>query len=215
MVSFEKQRLRMVETQIVARGVTDPRVIEAMKRVPRHLFTDEALRSRAYDDCPLPIGERQTISQPYMVALMSEALELAGTEAVLEVGTGSGYQTAVLAQLARQVFSIERLAIFVERARKIFESLDIRNVVLKAGDGSRGWRSKAPFDAILVTAGSPRVPQPLLDQLLPGGRLVVPVGDRSGQALLRVRKAADGGISTEELVACRFVDLQGAFGWPG
>ncbi|MDP3940161.1 MAG: protein-L-isoaspartate(D-aspartate) O-methyltransferase [Deltaproteobacteria bacterium] len=213
-MSFEKQRLRMVESQIVARGIKDPRVIDAMKRVPRHLFTDEALRTRAYDDSPLPIGEKQTISQPYMVAVMSEALELTGTEAVLEVGTGSAYQTAVLSCLARQVFSIERLGIFVDRARKILESLDIKNVTLKTGDGSRGWRTKAPFDAILVTAGSPRVPQPLVEQLVPGGRLVIPVGDRANQALLRLRKSADGGTTTEELVGCRFVDLQGAFGWP-
>ncbi len=213
-MSFEKQRIRMVEDQIVGRGVKDQRVIEAMKRIPRHLFTEEALQSRAYDDCPLPIGEKQTISQPYMVAAMSEALELAGGESVLEVGTGSGYQTAVLCSIARIVYSIERIETFVLRAGKILSSLEIRNVVLKAGDGSLGWRSKAPFDRILVTAGSPDVPQPLVDQLAPEGRMVIPVGDRETQSLLRVRRLPDGNTKTEELGDCRFVDLQGAFGWP-
>lgn len=213
-MSFEKQRLRMVEDQIVGRGVKDQRVIEAMKRIPRHLFTEEALQSRAYDDCPLPIGEKQTISQPYMVAAMSEALELTGNESVLEVGTGSGYQTAVLSRLARIVSSIERIETFVQRAGKILSSLEIGNVVLKVGDGSLGWRSKAPFSAILVTAGSPDVPQPLVDQLAPEGRLVIPVGNRETQSLLRVRRLPDGNTKTEELGDCRFVDLQGAFGWP-
>lgn len=213
-MSFEKQRLRMVEDQIVGRGVKDQRVIEALKRIPRHLFTEEALQSRAYDDCPLPIGEKQTISQPYMVAAMSEALDLTGNESVLEVGTGSGYQTAVLCMLARIVYSIERIETFVQRAGKILSSLEIRNVVLKVGDGSLGWRSKAPFDRIMVTAGSPDVPQPLVDQLAPEGRLVIPVGDRGTQSLLRVRRLPDGNTKTEELGDCRFVDLQGAFGWP-
>ncbi len=212
-MSFEKQRIRMVETQIVRRGVKDPRVIEAMKRIPRHLFVEEALQSRAYDDCPLPIGEKQTISQPYMVAVMSEALLLTGGETVLEVGTGSGYQTAVLAELARRVYSVERIGIFVERARALLEALGYKNFEIKQGDGSAGWRGKAPFDAILVTAGSPEVPQPLVDQLLPDGRLVIPVGDRVGQDLLRVRRSDDGGTTKEEIVECRFVDLQGAFGW--
>lgn len=213
-MSFEKQRFRMVEDQIVGRGVKDQRVIEALKRIPRHLFTEEALQSRAYDDCPLPIGEKQTISQPYMVAAMSEALDLTGNESVLEVGTGSGYQTAVLCMLARIVYSIERIETFVQRAGKILSSLEIRNVVMKVGDGSLGWRSKAPFDRILVTAGSPDVPQPLVDQLAPEGRLVIPVGDRGTQSLLRVRRLPDGNTKTEELGDCRFVDLQGAFGWP-
>jgi protein-L-isoaspartate(D-aspartate) O-methyltransferase len=212
-MSFEKQRIRMVETQIVRRGVTDPQVIEAMKRIPRHLFVEEALRSRAYDDCPLPIGEKQTISQPYMVAVMSEALLLTGAKTVLEVGTGSGYQTAVLAELARRVYSVERIGIFVDRARTLLEALGIKNFEIKQGDGSTGWRSKAPFDAILVTAGSPEVPQPLVEQLHPEGRLVIPVGDRAGQDLLRVRRSSDGGTTKEEIVECRFVDLQGAFGW--
>ncbi len=213
-MSFEKQRLRMVEEQILRRGVTDPRVIDAMRRVPRHLFVDEALRDRAYDDSPLPIGEKQTISQPYMVAVMSEALALDGSETVLEVGTGSGYQTAVLAHLARRVRSIERVESLAQRARTMIESLGIRNAEFKVGDGSLGWRAKAPFDAILVTAGSPGVPEPLVEQLAPGGRLVIPVGDRSSQELLRVRRSSNGGTRREELVECRFVDLHGAFGWP-
>jgi protein-L-isoaspartate(D-aspartate) O-methyltransferase len=212
-MSFEKQRLRMVETQIVRRGVKDPRVIEAMTRIPRHAFVEEALHSRAYDDCPLPIGEKQTISQPYMVALMSEALELTGDESVLEVGTGSGYQTAILSQLARRVYSIERIEAFVPRTRKVLDSLGIANVEVKVGDGSLGWRGKAPFDAILVTAGSPDVPQPLVDQLGPEGRLIIPVGSRGSQSLMRIRRSSNGGTTKEELVECRFVDLQGAFGW--
>ena len=213
-MSFEKQRLRMVEEQIIGRGIRDPRVIDAMRRVPRHLFVDEALRDRAYDDSPLPIGEKQTISQPYMVALMSEALQLEGSESVLEVGTGSAYQTAVLAKLARRVFSIERIESLAARARGILDGLGIGNVEIKVGDGSLGWRAKAPFEAILVTAGSPIVPGPLVEQLAPGGRLVIPVGERACQELLRVRRSHNGGTTREELVECRFVDLQGAFGWP-
>jgi len=204
----------MVEEQILRRGVTDPRVIDAMRRVPRHLFVDEALRDRAYDDSPLPIGEKQTISQPYMVAVMSEALGLDGSETVLEVGTGSGYQTAVLAHLARRVCSIERVESLAQRARATIESLGIRNVEFKVGDGSLGWRAKAPFEAILVTAGSPAVPEPLVEQLAPGGRLVIPVGDRACQELLRIHRSTNGGTRREELVECRFVDLHGAFGWP-
>ena len=204
----------MVEEQIIGRGIRDPRVIDAMRRVPRHLFVDEALRDRAYDDSPLPIGEKQTISQPYMVALMSEALQLEGSESVLEVGTGSAYQTAVLAKLARRVFSIERIESLAARARGILDGLGIGNVEIKVGDGSLGWRAKAPFEAILVTAGSPIVPGPLVEQLAPGGRLVIPVGERACQELLRVRSSHNGGTTREELVECRFVDLQGAFGWP-
>ncbi len=203
----------MVEEQIVRRGVKDPRVLDAMRRIPRHQFVDEALRDRAHDDSPLPIGEKQTISQPYMVAVMSESLQLDGSETVLEIGTGSGYQTAVLAQLARRVCSIERIESLAQRARATIESLGIRNVEIKVGDGSLGWRAKAPFDAILVTAGSPKVPEPLVEQLAPGGRLVIPVGDRSCQELLRIRRSSNGGTTREELVECRFVDLQGAFGW--
>jgi len=204
----------MVEEQIIGRGIRDPRVIDAMRRVPRHLFVDEALRDRAYDDSPLPIGEKQTISQPYMVALMSEALQLEGSESVLEVGSGSGYQTAVLAKLARRVFSIERIESLAARARGILDGLGIGNIEIKVGDGSLGWRAKAPFEAILVTAGSPIVPGPLVEQLAPGGRLVIPVGERACQELLRVRRSHNGGTTREELVECRFVDLQGAFGWP-
>lgn len=213
-MSFEKQRLRMVEEQIIRRGVKDPRVLDVMRKVPRHLFVDEALRDRAYDDSPLPIGEKQTISQPYMVALMSEALQLDGSETVLEVGTGSGYQTMVLARLARRVYSIERIDALAQRARATIESLGVRNVDIKVGDGSLGWRARAPFDAILVTAGSPAVPEPLVEQLSPGGRMVIPVGDRTSQAVLRIRPSAKGGTTQEELVECRFVDLHGAFGWP-
>jgi protein-L-isoaspartate(D-aspartate) O-methyltransferase len=213
-MSFEKQRLRMVEEQIIRRGVRDLRVIEAMKTVPRHLFVEEALRARAYDDCPLPIGEQQTISQPYMVAMMSEALELGGSEKVLDVGTGSGYQTAVLAYLARRVYSIERVESFVSRVRRLLGEIGIDNVEIKVGDGTLGWRAKAPFDAILVTAGSPEVPAPLVAQLSPQGRLVIPVGERDAQVVRRIRRRKAGGVTQESLISCRFVDLTGAFGWP-
>ena len=213
-MSFEKQRLRMVEEQILQRGVRDPRVLEAMKTVPRHLFVEEALRGRAYDDCPLPIGEQQTISQPYMVAMMTEALALHGLERVLEVGTGSGYQTAVLAQLARRVYSIDRIDTFVSRVRKLLEELGIHNVEIKVGDGTLGWRAKAPFEAILVSAGSPEVPAPLVEQLTREGRLVIPVGERDAQVVRRIRLGPDGAVVQENLTECRFVDLTGAFGWP-
>jgi protein-L-isoaspartate(D-aspartate) O-methyltransferase len=213
-MSFEKQRLRMVEEQIIRRGVRDPRVIEAMKTVPRHLFVEEALRGRAYDDCPLPIGEQQTISQPYMVAMMSEALELGGAEKVLDVGTGSGYQTAVLAHLARRVYSIERVEAFVTRVRRLLDEIGIDNVEIKLGDGTLGWRAKAPFDAILVTAGSPEIPAPLVAQLGPEGRLVIPVGERDAQVVRRIRRRKTGSVTQESLISCRFVDLTGAFGWP-
>ena len=181
---YKKQRARMVETQIRARQIRDDRVLKVMETVPRHLFVDEGLINQAYSDNPLPIGERQTISQPYIVALMTEALELKGRERILEIGTGSGYQTAVLAKLADRVFSIERVAVLATRARKILDRLSCYNVAIRVGDGSYGWKEEAPFDAIITTAAAPQVPQYLLEQLVPGGRLVVPVGGREVQTLI-------------------------------
>lgn len=202
----------MVETQLVTRGIHDPRVLDAMRKIPRHLFVDEALAAQAYADHPLPIGEKQTISQPYIVALMTEALGLNGHEKVLELGTGSGYQTAVLAELADRVFTIERIPSLLHRAREVLNSLGYRNVVYKVGDGTLGWPEEAPFDAILVSAGAPRVPQPLVDQLSMGGRLVLPVGDRLSQELILVERVPEG-IRKTTLGGCRFVDLVGKWGW--
>jgi protein-L-isoaspartate(D-aspartate) O-methyltransferase len=211
-MNFQKARDRMVETQLVTRGIHDPRVLDAMRKIPRHLFVDEALAAQAYADHPLPIGEKQTISQPYIVALMTEALGLNGHEKVLELGTGSGYQTAVLAELADRVFTIERIPSLLHRAREVLNSLGYRNVVYKVGDGTLGWPEEAPFDAILVSAGAPRVPQPLVDQLSMGGRLVLPVGDRLSQELILVERVPEG-IRKTTLGGCRFVDLVGKWGW--
>lgn len=205
----------MVDSQIRSRGVTDERVLKAMGKIPRHLFVDEGLVEQAYNDNPLPIGERQTISQPYIVALMTDALELNGSEKVLELGTGSGYQTAVLAELAERVFSIERIASLATKARRVLESLGYFNVVIRVGDGTYGWREEAPFDGILVSAGSPDIPQPLVEQLSIGGRLVIPVGGRYTQTLYRVTRVSESveDVQKEDLGGCRFVNLIGEHGW--
>jgi protein-L-isoaspartate(D-aspartate) O-methyltransferase len=212
MMDFPKARQKMVEEQIIARGIKDPKLIAAMKKVPRHVFVEEALQSQGYSDHPLPIGEKQTISQPYMVALMTEALLLSGKEKVLEIGTGSGYQTAILAELSEKVFSIERIRSLAIRARKLLYELGYFNVEIKIFDGTFGWMEESPFDAIIVTAGSPDIPQPLIDQLAMGGRLVIPVGDAFVQDLFRVTKAEEG-IKKEDLGGCRFVKLIGKYGW--
>lgn len=211
-IDYSKARLKMVEEQIVTRGIKDFRVIEAMKKVPRHLFVEEALQGQAYSDHPLPIGEKQTISQPYMVALMTEALLLKGKEKVLEIGTGSGYQTAILAELAEKVFSIERIRSLAIRARELLYRLGYYNFEIKIFDGTLGWVEESPFDAIIVTAGAPDIPQSLVDQLAMGGRLVIPVGDAYAQELIRVTKREEG-LKKEELGGCRFVKLIGKYGW--
>jgi len=212
---YQKQRLRMVETQIRSRGIKDERVLKALETVPRHLFIEEALRDQAYNDNPLPIGDNQTISQPFIVALMTEALELKGREKVLEIGTGSGYQTAVLAELADQVFSIERIAFLASKARKVLDSLKYFNVAIRVGDGTYGWREESPFDAVLVAAGAPDIPKKLLEQLKIGGRMVVPVGSRHAQVLLRLTRNSEDiqDIKKEDLGDCRFVNLIGEYGW--
>jgi len=202
----------MVEEQITSRGIKDAKLITAMKKIPRHLFVEEALQNQAYSDHPLPIGEKQTISQPYMVALMTEAMLLTRKEKVLEIGTGSGYQTAILAELSDKVFSIERIRPLAIRARKLLYELGYFNVEIKIFDGTFGWMEESPFDAIIVTAGSPDIPQPLIDQLAIGGRLVIPVGDAFVQDLFRVTKAEEG-IKKEDLGGCRFVKLIGKYGW--
>lgn len=209
---YKIARQRMVDTQLVPRGIKDKRVLDAMKKVPRHLFVDEALYNQAYSDFPLPIGEEQTISQPFMVAVMTEALELKGNERTLELGTGSGYQTAILAELCQRVYSIERISSLAGRARKVLDKLGYGNVVVKIGDGTLGWKEEAPFDAIIVTAGAPEIPKPLIDQLKTGGRLLIPVGNEFMQSLIRIRKT-ETGIETDDMGGCRFVKLIGEHGW--
>jgi protein-L-isoaspartate(D-aspartate) O-methyltransferase len=203
----------MVTRDIKPRGVKDERVLEAMMKVPRHLFIEEIQRMSAYEDHPLPIGEGQTISQPFIVALMTEALQLTGKETVLEIGTGSGYQTAILAELSARVYSVERIPSLTGKARKTLDSLGYKNVLVKLSDGTLGWEEYAPYDRILVTAGAPSVPQPLIEQLAPGGILVIPVGSNTMQELIRVTKNEDGSVSEERMGNCVFVKLVGRHGW--
>jgi protein-L-isoaspartate(D-aspartate) O-methyltransferase len=209
---YRLARERMVETQIKARGIKDERVLKAMLKVPRHLFVDEALRDQAYGDFPLPIGEGQTISQPYIVALMTEALELKGIERVLEIGTGSGYQTAILAELALWVYTIERFPTLLERAKKVLKELGYKNISFKLDDGTLGWKEASPFDAIIVTAASPDIPPPLVEQLAEGGRMVIPIGDEFSQTLIKGVKKG-GKLHTKALEPVRFVKLVGAYGF--
>jgi protein-L-isoaspartate(D-aspartate) O-methyltransferase len=212
-MNFDISRKRMVDTQLIARGIADRRVIEAMLKIPRHLFVQEAMAAQAYNDTSLPIGEKQTISQPYMVALMTELLALSGGETVLEIGTGSGYQAAVLSQLVRRVYTIERLPQLATRARRLFDELGLTNIAMKIDDGTVGWSTEAPFDAVIVTAGAPDIPEALVSQLAAGGRLVIPVGDQLDQELVRLVKSEDGTLLQEKSVPCRFVRLIGKDGW--
>lgn len=205
-------REAMVERQLRRRGIRDERVMEAMGHVPRHLFVPESRRAEAYADRPLPIGYGQTISQPLMVATMLEALELSGDEMVLEVGAGSGYQAAVLGALARRVVALEIVPELVEQGRRNLAAAEVANVEIRRADGGLGLVDEGPFEAIVVAAGAPGVPPPLMDQLAPGGRLVIPVDDTVAQALLRIRRAQDGETRTERLGGCAFVPLTGAHG---
>jgi len=202
----------MVQEQIIARGINDPRVIAALRKVPRHLFVDPGIVNRAYHDSALPIGDKQTLSQPYMAARMTEALGLIGNEKVLEVGTGSGYQTALLAELCFNVFSVEKIRALSHKSRTLLDRLEYQNIALHVGDGTIGWSEHAPYDAIIVTAGAPAAPKPLLEQLADGGRLVIPVGDEQGQILLRVTRAGVA-FKEEQLGDCKFVKLFGKYGW--
>ncbi len=211
-MKFKRQREKMVSTQIEGRGIHDYRVLEAMRKVPRHLFVGEALQDQAYGDFPLPIGEGQTISQPYIVAEMTQALELTKDDRVLEIGTGSGYQTAILAELAFRVYTIERVRELFIRARMLLDKLGYHNVIAKCSDGTLGWPDESPFDAIIVTAGAPEVQEKLVQQLIIGGRTVIPVGDRFSQTLLKIRRDEDG-VHTNDLGGCRFVKLIGEHGW--
>lgn len=203
----------MVDDQIRKRGIHTPRLLEVLARIPRHLFVPPELARHAYEDRALGIGEAQTISQPYMVAAMTDYLELSGSESILEVGAGSGYQAAVLAELARQVTTVERSESLAQAARARLGSLGYQNIDVVLGDGTLGWLAAAPFDAILVAAAAPFVPPPLVEQLAEGGRLILPVGGKEKQMLRRVRKCA-GKILEEKLFACQFVPLCGRYGWP-
>jgi protein-L-isoaspartate(D-aspartate) O-methyltransferase len=209
---YRDARQVMVDTQLKRRGIADPRVLAAMAKIPRHRFVPLHLKEQAYGDYPLPIGEDQTISQPYIVALMTEALELKGGEKVLELGAGSGYQAAILGELADQVFTIERLPSLAQAAQMVLKELGYTNVHIHVADGTLGWAEEAPFDAILVTAGSPQIPPPLVEQLALGGRLVIPVGNSYTQTLTRVRRTPEG-LKHEYLGGCRFVKLIGKHGW--
>jgi protein-L-isoaspartate(D-aspartate) O-methyltransferase len=211
-MDYEELRRLLVETQLVPRGIKDQRVLKAMLKVPRHLFVDEPIQYKAYDDMALPIGDGQTISQPYIVAVMTELLELKGNERVLEVGTGSGYQAAILAELAAEVFSIERMERLALRARERFRELGYDNVHIITGDGTAGLPEKALFDRIIITAGTPQVPDPLKEQLADNGILVAPVGARFSQQLIRLRKEK-GKITEEYHTPCVFVPLVGEYGW--
>ncbi len=211
---FAREREGMVEEQLVRRGITDERVLDAMRKVPRHLFVAEALRDRAYGDHPLPIGEGQTISQPFMVAIMTQLLHLTGSEKALEIGTGSGYQTAVLAELARRVCSVERIPSLAARARATLEAMGYTNVWIRMADGTLGWLDEAPFDRIVVSAAAPSIPEPLFEQLAEGGRMVVPVGDAFSQTLTVVERIAGEKKITADS-GCVFVKLIGKYGWEG
>ena len=211
-MDFDAAREKMVLEQLVDRGIKNQEVIRAFLKVPRHLFVEQALRERAYGDYPLPIGLNQTISQPYMVALMCELLELKGNEKVLEIGTGSGYETAILAELAERVFSIERLDFLTQNARVVLDKLRYNNVVTKVADGTYGWREESPFDGIVVTAASPQIPKRLLDQLAVKRHLVIPKGDAFSQTLFKITKA-EKGFDTKSITGCVFVKLIGKYGW--
>ena len=205
---MDEPRSEMVRSQIEARGISDARVLSAMLRVERHKFVPSAFKELAYSDRPLPIGEGQTISQPYIVALMTQLLELRGDERVLEIGTGSGYQAAVLAEIAKEVYTIEIIPLLAEGAKKRLGELGYRNVFVRTGDGYAGWPEKAPFDGIIVTAAPDNIPKPLLEQLKVGGRMVIPVGDFPDQVLYLVRKTEEG-IKKEEIIPVRFVPMTG------
>jgi protein-L-isoaspartate(D-aspartate) O-methyltransferase len=210
--TYQRRREEMVKRQIAARGITDARVLSAMRKVPRHRFVSEALADQAYGDYPLPIGEQQTISQPFIVAEMTQALQLSPDDRVLEIGTGSGYQAAILAEIAYRVYTMERIHALLLQARRLFDRLHYHNIVTRYSDGTTGWKAQSPFDAIIVTAGAPHVPNALVQQLSVGGRMVIPVGDNYSQELIKIFRD-DNGIRKTHLGGCRFVKLIGDDGW--
>ncbi|HZV47547.1 MAG TPA: protein-L-isoaspartate(D-aspartate) O-methyltransferase [Thermodesulfovibrionales bacterium] len=211
-MDFEALREFMVQTQLLPRGIHNKRVLDAMRKVPRHLFVDEPMQFKAYDDMALSIEGNQTISQPYMVAIMTELLELKGNEKVLEIGTGSGYQAAILAELAKEVFSVERIASLAGRAEERLYAIGYKNIHIKVDDGTLGWPEESPFDRIIITAGAPKIPDPLTGQLSENGILLAPVGDRSSQQLMKMIKIK-GTITEEFHTLCVFVPLIGKHGW--
>jgi len=212
MNGYEKLRNLMVDTQLIPRGIKDKRVLAAMRKVPRHLFMPETSRHEAYEDMALPIGEGQTISQPYMVAIMTELLELKGNEKVLEIGTGSGYQAAILAELAREVYTIERIQTLGEQVGTHLKDMGYENIYVYIGDGSKGLEEKAPFDRIIITAATPKIPACLINQLNENGIIVAPVGQRFSQVLIKLRKTK-GKLDEEYHTPCVFVPLIGEHGW--
>ena len=209
---YRLAREKMVKNQLVPRGIVDKGVLRALAKIQRHLFVEDALINEAYNDHPLPIGYKQTISQPYIVALMTQALELSGKEKTLEIGTGSGYQTAILGELSEKVYTIERVRPLMENTRTLLAEIGYTNIMFKAFDGTLGWKEYMPYDAIMVTAGAPKIPRPLLDQLADGGRMVVPIGDKHSQELIKVIKVK-GRYKETSLGGCRFVSLIGVHGW--
>lgn len=211
-MEFDTLRNRMVDEQLIPRGIKDIRVLNAFRKVPRHRFLPKELIDSAYADHPLPIGEGQTISQPYIVALMTEHLKILGEERILEIGTGSGYQVAILAELAGEVYSVERIANLAQNAIKILDELKVTNVKIKVGDGTMGWEEFSPFEGIIVTAGTPDIPLPLIEQLKENGRIVIPIGGTFSQVLTLVEKIK-GKIKTTDICGCVFVPLFGKYGW--
>lgn len=209
---YRLARERMVKSQLISRGIDDQNVLRVMGKIHRHLFIEEALEGEAYNDHPLPIGHKQTISQPYIVALMTQALALTGKERTLELGTGSGYQTAILAELSRTVYTVERIRPLLETAKDILDALGYANILYKIDDGTLGWKEFSPYDAVIVTAGAPQIPDPLLEQLAEGGRMIIPIGNRFSQELIKVVRVKNT-FKEESLGGCRFVDLIGAHGW--
>jgi protein-L-isoaspartate(D-aspartate) O-methyltransferase len=212
MVEFDKERKQMVENQLMVRGIKDERVLKAMEVVPRHLFVDKNLSTRAYDDCALPIMEGQTISQPYMVAIMTELLELKGNEKILEIGTGSGYQSAVLSLLAAQVITVERIKTLALRAAETLKNLMYKNIHVVIGDGTLPLSHNSPFDGIIITAAAPQIPETYVNHLKINGKLIIPVGNRFSQILYQIKKTSSG-VTTVASTPCVFVPLIGKYGW--
>ncbi len=211
-MDYEILRKRMVQEQLIPRGIKNPTVLNVFSKIERHKFIPESLRSSAYADFPLSIGEGQTISQPYIVALMTECLDLTGKEKVLEIGTGSGYQTAILAELAGEVYSIERFEVLTERAQTLLSELGYKNIKIKVGDGTLGWKEAAPFDRIIIAAASPKIPLPLIEQLADSGKLILPLGESLAQVLTLVEKK-EGKLKSMDICGCVFVPLVGKHGW--
>jgi protein-L-isoaspartate(D-aspartate) O-methyltransferase len=209
---YERDRLAMVDEQLRRRGISDARVLAAMGKIPRHLFVPRDYQDSAYEDRPLSIGEGQTISQPYMVAIMTQSLELKGGERVLEIGTGSGYQAAILAELARELYTVERIPSLAQSAQQALRGQGYKNIFFRTGDGSKGWPEEAPFDGIIVTAGAPEIPQAFRSQLAEGGRLVIPTGPRYTQTLYKLTRKGDH-FTEEDITGCVFVPLVGDYGW--